>query len=317
MEENSGVVQPTNETQTEVQNQESQVTETKVDDIAKEIEIPTEKEPEVQPNKEKEDEKKVEEKEEEKEDEEFNPEDIDLEDEEEDKEQPNYKDIEGYDLEYVKDIVDFDNPESVEYIKSEMAKLKKAGFTQEQAQLYIDSHLNAYKEDEIEEKRLNSKEYVVNHLKEKLTKEERMNEIEEKRLNSKEYVVNHLKEKLTKEERMNYKPILSLMNEISSTGAFPKEWVKDAMSNPNLVKILNGIYKHQTNTNKVVEVPTPKQKAYMTPSAAFDKYKDWIVSQPSTTLEKTGEFIEKNLKPYILEKDMAQFNQIFKSLLKK
>ncbi len=289
MEENSGVVQPTNETQTEVQNQESQVTETKVDDIAKEIEIPTEKEPEVQPNKEKEDEKKVEEKEEEKEDEEFNPEDIDLEDEEEDKEQPNYKDIEGYDLEYVKDIVDFDNPESVEYIKSEMAKLKKAGFTQEQAQLYIDSHLNAYKEDEIEEKRLNSKEYVVNHL----------------------------KEKLTKEERMNYKPILSLMNEISSTGAFPKEWVKDAMSNPNLVKILNGIYKHQTNTNKVVEVPTPKQKAYMTPSAAFDKYKDWIVSQPSTTLEKTGEFIEKNLKPYILEKDMAQFNQIFKSLLKK
>lgn len=289
MEENSGVVQPTNETQTEVQNQESQVTETKVDDIAKEIEIPTEKEPEVQPNKEKEDEKKVEEKEEEKEDEEFNPEDIDLEDEEEDKEQPNYKDIEGYDLEYVKDIVDFDNPEAVEYIKSEMAKLKKAGFTQEQAQLYIDSHLNAYKEDEIEEKRLNSKEYVVNHL----------------------------KEKLTKEERMNYKPILSLMNEISSTGAFPKEWVKDAMSNPNLVKILNGIYKHQTNTNKVVEVPTPKQKAYMTPSAAFDKYKDWIVSQPSTTLEKTGEFIEKNLKPYILEKDMAQFNQIFKSLLKK
>lgn len=289
MEENSGVVQPTNETQTEVQNQESQVTETKVDDIAKEIEIPTEKEPEVQPNKEKEDEKKVEEKEEEKEDEEFNPEDIDLENEEEDKEQPNYKDIEGYDLEYVKDIVDFDNPEAVEYIKSEMAKLKKAGFTQEQAQLYIDSHLNAYKEDEIEEKRLNSKEYVVNHL----------------------------KEKLTKEERMNYKPILSLMNEISSTGAFPKEWVKDAMSNPNLVKILNGIYKHQTNTNKVVEVPTPKQKAYMTPSAAFDKYKDWIVSQPSTTLEKTGEFIEKNLKPYILEKDMAQFNQIFKSLLKK
>lgn len=289
MEENSGVVQPTNETQTEVQNQEIQVTETKVDDIAKEIEIPTEKEPEVQPNKEKEDEKEVEEKEEEKEDEEFNPEDIDLEDEEEDKEQPNYKDIEGYDLEYVKDIVDFDNPEAVEYIKSEMAKLKKAGFTQEQAQLYIDSHLNAYKEDEIEEKRLNSKEYVVNHL----------------------------KEKLTKEERMNYKPILSLMNEISSTGAFPKEWVKDAMSNPNLVKILNGIYKHQTNTNKVVEVPTPKQKAYMTPSAAFDKYKDWIVSQPSTTLEKTGEFIEKNLKPYILEKDMAQFNQIFKSLLKK
>lgn len=288
MEENNGVVQPTNETQVEVQNQENQVTETKVEDIANEVEIPAKKEPEIQPNQEKKDEEKIEEKEGEKEDEEFNPEEIDLEDEEEN-EKPNYKDIEGYDLEYIKDVIDFENPEAVEYIKSEMSKLKKAGFTQEQAQLYIDSHLNSYREDEEEERKLSSKEYVVNHL----------------------------KEKLTKEERMNYKPILSLMNEISSTGAFPKEWVKDAMSNPNLVKILNGIYKHQTNTNKVVEVPTPKQKAYMTPSAAFDKYKDWIVSQPSTTLNKTGEFIEKELKPYILEKDMAQFNQIFKSLLKK
>lgn len=284
MEENNGVVQPTNETQVEVQNQESQVTETKVEDIANEVEIPVKEEPEIQPNQEKKDEEKIEEKE----DEEFNPEEIDLEDEEENG-KPNYKDIEGYDLEYIKDVIDFENPEAVEYIKSEMSKLKKAGFTQEQAQLYIDSHLNSYREDEEEERKLSSKEYVVNHL----------------------------KEKLTKEERMNYKPILSLMNEISSTGAFPKEWVKDAMSNPNLVKILNGIYKHQTNTNKVVEVPTPKQKAYMTPSAAFDKYKDWIVSQPSTTLNKTGEFIEKELKPYILEKDMAQFNQIFKSLLKK
>lgn len=288
MEENNGVVQPTNETQVEAQNQENQVTETKVEDIANEVEIPAKKEPEIQPNQEKKDEEKIEEKEGEKEDEEFNPEEIDLEDEEEN-EKPNYKDIEGYDLEYIKDVIDFENPEAVEYIKSEMSKLKKAGFTQEQAQLYIDSHLNSYREDEEDERKLSSKEYVVNHL----------------------------KEKLTKEERMNYKPILSLMNEISSTGAFPKEWVKDAMSNPNLVKILNGIYKHQTNTNKVVEVPTPKQKAYMTPSAAFDKYKDWIVSQPSTTLEKTGEFIEKELKPYILEKDMAQFNQIFKSLLKK
>ena len=284
MEENNGVVQSTNETQ--IQNQENQVTETKAEDIASEIEIPTENEPEVQPELEQKNDTDVEDRQEEKEDEEFNPEEIDIED---DEDKPNYKDIEGYDLEYVKDIVDFDNPEAVEYIKSEMTKLKKAGFTQEQAQLYIDSHLNAYKEDEIEEKKLSSKEYVVNHL----------------------------KEKLTKEERMNYKPILSYMNEVSSTGAFPKEWVKDAMSNPNLVKILNGIYKHQTNTNKVVEVPAPKQKTYMTPSAAFDKYRDWIVSQPHTTLNKTGEFIEKELKPYILEKDMAQFNQIFKSLFKK
>lgn len=284
MEENNGVVQ-SNETQVETQNQNSQVTETDVNEIADEVDIPTESEENLQqPTQPTESE--VEEENEEVE--EFNPDDISLEDEQEE-DKPNYKDIEGYDLEYIKDVVDFDNPEAVEYVKSEMAKLKKAGFTQEQAQLYIDSHLNNYREEEEEERRLNSKEYVVNHL----------------------------KEKLTKEEKMNYKPILSLMNEVSSTGAFPKEWVKDAMSNPNLVKILNGIYKHQTNTNKVVEVPTPKQKAYMSPSAAFDKYVDWMGKQPSTTFEKTSNFIESDLKPYILEKDMGEFNQIFKSLIKK
>ena len=284
MEENNGVVQ-SNETQVETQNQNSQVTETDVNEIADEVDIPTESEENLQqPTQPTESE--VEEENEEVE--EFNPDDISLEDEQEE-DKPNYKDIEGYDLEYIKDVVDFDNPEAVEYVKSEMAKLKKAGFTQEQAQLYIDSHLNNYREEEEEERRLNSKEYVVNHL----------------------------KEKLTKEEKMNYKPILSLMNEVSSTGAFPKEWVKDAMSNPNLVKILNGIYKHQTNTNKVVEVPTPKQKAHMSPSDAFEKYADWIKKQPSTTLEKTGKFIEEDLRPYILEKDMAEFNQIFKSLIKK
>lgn len=287
MEENNGVVQ-SNETQVETQNQNSQVTETDVNEIADEVNIPTESEENLQQPTEP-TESEVEEKSEEVEEvEEFNPDDINLEDEQEE-DKPNYKDIEGYDLEYIKDIVDFDNPEAVEYVKSEMAKLKKAGFTQEQAQLYIDSHLNNYREEEEEERRLNSKEYVVNHL----------------------------KEKLTKEEKMNYKPILSLMNEVSSNGAFPKEWVKDAMSNPNLVKILNGIYKHQTNTNKVVEVPTPKQKAHMSPSDAFEKYADWIKKQPSTTLEKTGKFIEEDLRPYILEKDMAEFNQIFKSLIKK
>lgn len=287
MEENNGVVQ-SNETQVETQNQNSQVTETDVNEIADEVNIPTESEENLQQPTEP-TESEVEEKSEEVEEvEEFNPDDINLEDEQEE-DKPNYKDIEGYDLEYIKDIVDFDNPEAVEYVKSEMAKLKKAGFTQEQAQLYIDSHLNNYREEEEEERRLNSKEYVVNHL----------------------------KEKLTKEEKMNYKPILSLMNEVSSTGAFPKEWVKDAMSNPNLVKILNGIYKHQTNTNKVVEVPTPKQKAHMSPSVAFDKYVDWIGKQSNTTLEKTSNFIESNLKPYILEKDMEEFNQIFRSLIKK
>lgn len=282
--ENNEAVQ-TNETQEQVQKIEEQVTDNTIESIGDEVgeTIEPQEQQEVQPNIE-----PIQEEVEENQNEEFNPDDIDLEDEQEE-DKPNYKDIEGYDLEYIKDIIDFDNPEAIEYVKSEMAKLRKAGFTQEQAQLYIDSHLNAYQEEEEENKKLSSKEYVVNHL----------------------------KEKLTKEEKMNYKPILNLMNEISSNGAFPKEWVKDAMSNPNLVKILNGIYKHQTNTNKVVEVPMPKQKAHMTPSDAFDKYVDWLQHQPSTTRDKTGKFIEESLKPYILEKDIEEFNQIFKNLIKK
>ena len=150
MEENNGVVQ-SNETQVETQNQNSQVTETDVNEIADEVDIPTESEENLQqPTQPTESE--VEEENEEVE--EFNPDDISLEDEQEE-DKPNYKDIEGYDLEYIKDVVDFDNPEAVEYVKSEMAKLKKAGFTQEQAQLYIDSHLNNYREEEEEERRLN------------------------------------------------------------------------------------------------------------------------------------------------------------------
>ena len=278
-----------NVTETPIETTETNTTEDTTESIANELsdnENNIDNQESVEEQSETQEQENVDENKEVEEQEEFDPEDLDF--DKEDEETPIYKDIEGYDLEEYKDIFDFDNEESLSFIKDELGKLKKAGFNQEQADLYIKSHLQSYQEEQAEEEKLHSKEYV----KEKL------------------------KAKLSKEEQRNYKPILNLMKEISSTGAFPKEWITDAMSNPNLVKILNGIYKHQTNTNTVKEVPQPKQKATMTPTMAFEKYTDWIVSQKDTTLDKTSNFVE-SLRPYILEKDMDEFNQIFKSVIKK
>ena len=255
----------TNETVTET-------TPTKEDVV--ETEEPTETEVEVE-SKEEDTEQK----------EDFDPEDLDFESEEENEE--NQYNVEGYDLQDYKDVLDFDNEESLEFIKGECKKLKDAGFTPEQAKLYIDSHISKYKEDAEEELKHNSKEYIT------------------EKLNT----------KLSKEEKRNYKPILNLMKEVSNQGAFPQEWIKDAMSNPNLVKILNGIYKHQTTTNNVVEVPKPVKKSFMTPDVAFDKYKDWITAQPSVTLQKTSDFVN-SLKSSIREEDMDTFNAIFKNVMK-
>lgn len=268
------VVQSTEAIETEANVPEIEDT---VDDIASELSGNEEQAPEVAEPQQKQEEPKEE-------SQEFDAEDLDF--EQDDANNPIYKNIEGYDLEAYKDILNFEDEESVGFIKEELAKLKQAGFTQEQADLYIKSHLETYQEEQEEEERLHSKEYV----KEKL------------------------KTKLSKEEQRNYRPILNMMKEISNTGAFPKEWINDAMSNPNLVKILNGIYKHQTNTNTVKEVPQPKQKATMTPSMAFEKYKDWIVSQKSVTLDKTHKFVE-SLRPYIMDKDMNDFNEIFKGIM--
>lgn len=246
------------------------------------------KSPENEPQKQKDDDKSTEDNQED-----FNPDDVnfDEEDDKKDKEEdkPIYKDIEGYDLEAFKDILDFENEEAMGYIKNELSELKANGFNQKQAEYYINSHLKNYREEQEEERLLNSKEHIIQDL----------------------------KTNLTQEERRNYKAITNLMNELSNEGNFDRSIVKSMMSIPMGVKILNSMYKKMTNSNTVLETPVTKPKVVMTPNIAFDKYKEWIVSQPKVTIDNTKEFIEQNLKPYISTEDMDDFNEIFKSILKK
>ena len=218
------------------------------------------------------------------EDKEFDPDSIDFEEEE----KPFYKDIEGYDLEFAKDILDFDSEDAVNYIKGELSELKALGFSQAQAEKYINSHLKAYRDQQAQDQELRSEK----HIKEKLN------------------------DKLTREEKGNYKAILNWVKEVSSDGSFPREWVGDVMSNPNLVKILNAMYKNKTSNNKVQEIPQPVTKATMSVKDAVAKYKDWIVKEKGASIDKTTEFIN-GLRPYIADKDMESFNQIFKSVTRK
>lgn len=215
---------------------------------------------------------------------EFDPDNVDFESED----KPVYKDIEGYDLEFAKDILDFESEEAMNYIKGELAELKELGFSQAQAEKYINSHLKFYRDQQAQEQELRSEK----HIKEKLN------------------------EKLTKEEKGNYKAILNWVKEVSQTGAFPTEWIGETMSNPNLVKIFNAMYKDRTSNNKVQEVPQPTPKSIMSVKDAVEKYKDWIVKEKGASREKTTEFVNE-MRTHISEKDMENFNQIFKSVIKK
>lgn len=215
---------------------------------------------------------------------EFDPDNVDFESED----KPVYKDIEGYDLEFAKDILDFESEEAMNYIKGELAELKELGFSQAQAEKYINSHLKFYIDQQAQEQELRSEK----HIKEKLN------------------------EKLTKEEKGNYKAILNWVKEVSQTGAFPTEWIGETMSNPNLVKIFNAMYKDRTSNNKVQEVPQPTPKSIMSVKDAVEKYKDWIVKEKGASREKTTEFVNE-MRTHISEKDMENFNQIFKSVIKK
>lgn len=214
----------------------------------------------------------------------FDPDNVDFESEDEDK--PIYKDIEGYDLEAYKDILDFDGEESMAYIKGELAELKNLGFNQAQMEKYVNSHIKSYQEQQAEEAELRSEK----HIKQKLN------------------------DQLTKEEKGNYKAILNWVRELSNNGAFPKEWVSETMSNAKIVKMFNSMYKSNTSNNKVQEVPNPTPKAVMSVKDAFNKYKDWIIQQKGASREKTTEFVE-SMRPYIADKDMEHFNEIFKSVV--
>lgn len=195
--------------------------------------------------------------------------------------------IEGYDLNEYKDILDFDDPEAKEIINSELKRLKELGFTPEQAKVYIDSHLQAYQEQEQEEREMYSQKGT------------------EKRL----------KENLTKDEWRNYKNIANWVKTSESMG-IPKQHINDALGNPALVKMLNALYSSNVNNNKVVEQknPTPKVTT-VSPIAVREQWEKWISKQDKVSVEASKAYLDQ-FKPYIKEDDKGLFDTIFKSIYK-
>ena len=195
--------------------------------------------------------------------------------------------IEGYDLNEYKDVLDFDDPEAQEIISSELKHLKELGFTPEQAKVYIDSHLQAYQEQEQEEREMYSQKGT------------------EKRL----------KENLTKDEWRNYKNIANWVKTSESMG-IPKQHINDALGNPALVKMLNALYSSNVNNNKVVEQKNPAPKVTtVSPIAVREQWEKWISKQDKVSVEASKAYLDQ-FRPYIKEDDKDLFNTIFKSIYK-
>lgn len=236
----------------------------------------------VQPEEEKQ-EPKPEEKQESKEEEvkEFNPDEIDF-----DNMTP-YDDIEGYNFsslakEYG---IDMSDEDALNEVKAYAKKIKDAGFTQEQADLFFKTQLDNI----LEAKRAEEELYKPSNI------------------------IKNLKEHLSIEEQRNYKPILNWINQSNKSGALPQKMINDAMANPTLVKFLNVLYKNSTS-NTPVEVPKPVVKGGISSSTAVEKYKEWMNSQPSASQESVKQYV-LGLQQMVDQNNIDEFNAIFKSIL--
>lgn len=214
---------------------------------------------------------------------EFNVDDLDMD------EEFNKKIVDDYDLTSFKDLLDFDSPEAMEVINEEIAKIKELGFNQQQAEYYIKSHLDAYQESIAEEREMYSAKNTIQRL----------------------------NEKLTREEKMNYKPIVNWLKSVDKDGTIPKQWLNDVMGNPNLVKMLNVLYKGSLNgRNNVVEQPvTNKRVTSISPLDVRAKWQEWITKENNVTKEKSRAFLDE-YKQYISKDDMEDFNKIFSTIYK-
>ena len=202
--------------------------------------------------------------------------------------------------------------------------LKKLGYdvdlSDPEDKASVESYLKAFSEQGMTEQQVNC---VIGLLLEESDKEDKEAEIEKARLEKEEAeqyshkrVQERLRQELSTEEKRNYKAVYSWVKDIESSGV-PKEWITDAMSNPALVKMLHSLYKGAVNTNSVKDIPEPSTKASnVTPQAVKENWTSWLMSQKGTvSREQSKEYISKFL-PMIKDSDMAEFQQIFKSIIK-
>lgn len=179
---------------------------------------------------------------------EFDPDELEFEDEEEKIDEAEMYTFDEYNLEAYKDIFDFETPESRAIIQEEVAKLKAKGYSQEKVEGYIDALLE----------RENDKGEVV----------------------TAEKVKAELNESLSKEEKANYKAIGNWLRDGIKGTEFEGAKYKDIMSNPQLVKLMNTLYKQSIGKNgvKTVEMPKPTPKVQYDYMTAMGSVQDKIMS---------------------------------------
>lgn len=210
---------------------------------------------------------------------EFDPDELEFE-EEEKKEDENPYNIDGYNLEAYKDIFDFETPESRQYIEEEVAKLKEKGYTQEKLEGYVDALLQSF-----------------NNTQEQDTAET---------------VKAELNESLSKEEKANYKAIGNWLKDNIKGSEFEGDKYKSIMSNPQLVKLMNTLYKQSISKTgvKTVDIAKPVPKVQMNYKTAMESLADQNLSGDEFKA------YAKDLTSKMKGEDLAQFKESVYSLFK-
>lgn len=194
--------------------------------------------------------------------------------------------IEGYNLDKYSEVLNFEDEGNMKIINEKMAELKKRGFTQEQADHFLESQIQLMEE------------YEADIKPQPVTRAE---------------VMKVLTESLNREEKANYKPILSWTKEVGAEIGLTPAQINEAMSNPMLVKLMNGFYKKAANKGsvKTVEVKAPEPKALLGFDVAMKKVQEQIVK--GTAREDIIKFA-KGLESSVKESDLATYKDTFERI---
>lgn len=210
---------------------------------------------------------------------EFNPDEMDFED--------GANVFEGYDLGKFAETLNLEDEANVKIITSEMQKLKEKGFSQEQAEYFVEQQVRLMQEYEAD--------------------------IEPAPVTQAE-VKKVLNESLTKEEKLNYKPILGWLKEDAKSIGLTDRQVQEAMQNPILVKLMNGFYKRAAGKGgvKTVEVKAPESNVTMDFGTAMKQVQDKILAGTSKEdVIKFAKGLETSLKGDQLDQFKVTFGRIF------
>lgn len=191
----------------------------------------------------------------------------------------------SYDLSKYKDQINFADPVVAQAFAEEATKLEKLGASQELMEYFLETLID-----------VDSQTKEVANLTNAEVKE-------------------GLNKHLTIEEKRNFKTITNFTTE-ALKGTEMEGDVKEILSNPFIVKLVNSIYKKATG-GKIINksnVPEQGQKIEYTIDNVQKQYEKFLESNPAKESER--EFLS-NMYTKIPDKDKKQFEFIYEGLFKK